>query len=243
MTPDPEPLSATAARVEAYLDHLLVPLASNLSEFHRAELRRELRAHLWERVDAYRELDHSEENAVTEALKQFGGADDFARQWRSEWITQGRLGAVQEIAAAAWVGLCFCVPLLIATWAVACILGFIVVNLPSGSNLYGLSIIYGDVLALACGVGFFGLSLGIGVLHGRRSSRRSGQGMFAALSVIILGGSALFEVSAVTGLDRTMVGGLFASLPLMAAAWMPTACLAAVLSGWLTGKRRKQVLA
>jgi len=32
------------------------------------------------------------------------------------------------------------------------------------------------------------------------------------------------------------------SLPLMAAAWMPTACLAAALSGW-TMRRRKGVTA
>ena len=81
---EPEPLASGPRRVEAYLDQILAPLARRLSPFHREELRRELREHLWARVDAYRELGQSENEAVTEALRQFGGAEDFTRQWRRE---------------------------------------------------------------------------------------------------------------------------------------------------------------
>ena len=83
---EPDLRTSTPRRVEAYLDQILAPLARRLSPFHRDELRRELREHLWARVDAYRELGQSEENAVTEALRQFGGAKDFTRQWRREWM-------------------------------------------------------------------------------------------------------------------------------------------------------------
>lgn len=104
------------SRVKAYLDQLLVPLARNLSPFHRDGLRRELRAHLWGRVDAYQELDYSEEDAVTEALKQFGGANDFARQWRQEWITHVCPSVWREAWASSCQALRLSVPALAATW-------------------------------------------------------------------------------------------------------------------------------
>lgn len=239
MTLDP---ATASARIEAYLDHLLVPLTRNLSGFHRDELRRELRAHLWGRIDAYQELDYSEEDAVTEALKQFGGADGFVRQWQQEWVTSGRRSEWQEILAATWPALRLCVSLMTVVWLMAWLLAYVEVNAPASSNTYGLTVVYEDYLVAACGTGFFGLSLWSGFLHGRRTLRRGGIGMFAALSLLVAGGSGLFEISAATGLDHTILGGLFASLPLIAAAWMPTACLAAAVSGWLT-QRRKRVLA
>ena len=76
---EPEPLASAPRRVEAYLDQILAPLARRLSPFHREELRRELREHLWARVDAYRELGQSENEAVTEALRQFGGDENAVR--------------------------------------------------------------------------------------------------------------------------------------------------------------------
>ncbi len=75
----PDPLASAPQRVEAYLDLILTPLSRRLSPFHREELRRELREHLWARIDAYGELGQPEGEAITEALRQFGGANDFAR--------------------------------------------------------------------------------------------------------------------------------------------------------------------
>ena len=241
MTPDFEPLAS--ARVEAYLSQLLVPLTRNLSDFHREELRREMRAHLWGRVDAYRELGQPEDEAVTEALKQFGGAEDFTRHWRSEWVMQEQRGTVQEIVAAAWPALKLCLPLLVMAWVAARFLGYIVVNALPSTYTGALLTVYADSIIAVCGAAFFALSLWCGFRQGRRNPRRGGLGMFAALGIIIAAGSGLYEVSAATGLDRTVLGGLMVSLPLMAAAWMPTACLAAVLGGWRTRRTKARQLA
>lgn len=94
-----------SARLEAYLDQVLTPLTRQLTLFHQQELRRELKAHLWERVDAYRELGQSEDDAVTEALRQFGGAEDFLRQWRQEWAQAARADARGGLWQATLAGL------------------------------------------------------------------------------------------------------------------------------------------
>ena len=94
---EPDPLASGPLRVEAYLDQILAPLARRLSPFYREELRRELREHLWARVDAYGELGQPEDEAVTEALRQFGGAEDFARQWRREWTKTPQRLTLREV--------------------------------------------------------------------------------------------------------------------------------------------------
>lgn len=104
MTPDS---TATECRVEAYLDDILAPLARRLPDAERAELRRELRAHLWGRVDAYRELGQSEDEAVAGALGQFGGAEDFARQWTREWHSLRLASRVACTAGQQALGLTF----------------------------------------------------------------------------------------------------------------------------------------
>lgn len=229
MTPEP---NTSAQRVEAYLDQILLPLGHNLSGFHREELRRELKAHLWERVDAYRELGCSENDAVTEALRQFGGAEDFTRQWRVEWLALDRQGAGRELGAATWSALRLSVPMLLASWGLARLLVWLVINCLPTTYLGALGIVYGNRLLAVGGAGFFHLSLWSGLVHGRRTPKRGGTGMFAALGTVITLGTALYWVSEKTGLDRTVLGGLFTSLQLMAAAWLPTACLSAAVTGW-----------
>jgi len=240
MSPDPEPMAS--ARVEAYLDQLLVPLARNLSPFHRDDLRRELRTHLWGRVDAYRELDYSEEDAMTEALKQFGGAGDFARQWRQEWVISKQRSAWAEIYQASLSALRLSVPALAATWLGVYLLGRAVMNALPTAYLGSLLIVYDYALLGLSGTVFFGTSLWTGSIQGRRAPKRSGWGMFAALGTVIIAGSAASLLGTEFGLEGTLCGGFYTSIPLMAAAWMPTACLAAAVSGWLTQKR-KRVLA
>ena len=230
------------SRVEAYLDQLLGPLARNLSPFHRAELRRELRTHLWGRVDAYRELDYSEEDAMTEALKQFGGAGDFARQWRQEWVISKQRSAWAEIYQASLSALRLSVPALAATWLGVYLLGRAVMNALPTAYLGSLLIVYDYALLGLSGTVFFGTSLWTGSIQGRRAPKRSGWGMFAALGTVIIAGSAASLLGTEFGLEGTLCGGFYTSIPLMAAAWMPTACLAAAVSGWLTQKR-KRVLA
>jgi len=230
------------SRVEAYLDQLLVPLARNLSPFHRDDLRRELRTHLWGRVDAYRELDYSEEDAMTEALKQFGGAGDFARQWRQEWVISKQRSAWAEIYQASLSALRLSVPALAATWLGVYLLGRAVMNALPTAYLGSLLIVYDYALLGLSGTVFFGTSLWTGSIQGRRAPKRSGWGMFAALGTVIIAGSAASLLGTEFGLEGTLCGGFYTSIPLMAAAWMPTACLAAAVSGWLTQKR-KRVLA
>ena len=241
MTPDPEPLAFS--RVEAYLDQLLVPLARNFSGFHREELRRELRAHLWERVDAYRELDYSEEDAVTEALRQFGGAEDFARQWRQEWVTSERRGTWEEIYIASISALRLCLPALAATWLGTHLLGLVVINALPSTYFGALLTVYDHALVGLSGTIFFGTSLWTGSIQGRRVPKRSGWGMFAALGTVITAGSAASLLGTRFGLEGTVCGGFYTSMPLMAAAWLPTACFAATVSGWWARRTKARLLA
>lgn len=227
----------SASRVEAYLDQLLVPLARNLSDFHRDELRRELRAHLWGRVEAYRELDYSQDDAVTEALRQFGGANDFARQWRREWVTSERRGTWEEIYIASMSALRLSLSALAATWLGVYLLGTAVVNALPSTYFGALLTVYDHALFGLSGTIFFGASLWVGGIQGRRTPKRSGWGMFAAFSMVITVGSAASLLGTRFGLEGTMCGGFFTSIPLMAAAWMPTACLAAAVSGWWVRRR------
>jgi len=235
--------SSAPRRVEAYLDQVLAPLTRRLSPFHRDELRREMRAHLWERVDAYCELGQSEEDAVTEALRQFGGAEDFLRQWRREWQIVSRSGAWGEIFAAARPALRLSLPALLLMWGLARVLGFVVINALPSTYFGALTTAYADALLAALGAGFFGLSLWVGLVQGRRVPERSGMGMFAALGATVAAGSALYWLGTGMGLDRTVFGDIFASLPLMAAAWMPVACGSAALSGWWTQKAKPRRMA
>lgn len=236
MTSEP---NISAQRVEAYLNQVLVPLGHNLSGLHREELRRELRAHLWGRIDAYRELGQSEDDAVTEALKQFGGAKDFVRQWRVEWLALDRQGAGQELGAATWSALRLSVPMLLASWGAARVLGWFVINCLPSTYLGALGIVYGEALFGFAGAGFFGLSLWAGLLQGRRAPRQTGLGMFSALAATITAASAFYWLGAQIDLDHTVFGDIFASLPLMAAAWMPLACASAALSGRWTQRHGK----
>ena len=124
-------------RVEAYLDVILAPLARRLSPFHREELRRELRAHLWARVEAYRELGQPEDEAVTEALCQFGGAEDFTRQWLREWTKTPSRITLHEVWEAARPTLRLSlVPLLLAPATVA-LAGFLAFQSQIGGPFLG----------------------------------------------------------------------------------------------------------
>ena len=237
MTPDP---ATASTRVEAYLDQLLVPLTHNLSDFHRDELRRELRAHLQGRVDAYRELDYSEDDAVTEALKQFGSAEDFFKQWRREWMQAARPDAWQEILAATRSALRLTIPALVVTWVVAYVLGNLAIKtLPTLCTGNSAQVCADILLTIVCG-GFFGLSLWVGIVQGRRTPRRSGWGMLAALGTVVTVGSASSLIGTIFGLEGTLCSGFYTSMPLMAAAWIPTTCFAAAVSGWWTQRSRKR---
>lgn len=224
-------------RVEAYLDQLLIPLARNLSDFHRDELRRELRAHLWGRVDAYRELDYSEEDAVTEALRQFGGANDFARQWRQEWLRKPPKLTLREVYEAGKLALR------------PTLLGLAGVMLPCTvlqALAYRSDWAPGPAQITFAWTGFlfafFGLPTLIGIQQGRRSSERAGIGMLTALTAELLTlclvyGAADWVMPG--GIDTAPSGKTFGICFGLLVAWLPLASGAAAISGWLTRRRTK----
>ncbi len=237
MTPDPEPLASV--RVEAYLDQILVPLARNLSAFYRDELRRELRAHLWERVDAYRELGYADEDAVTEALKQFGGAGDFARQWRQEWMKMPSRLTLRDVYDAgrlalrpALLGLtAACLPFGIMAWAVTHL------HFPLSQTEVAVGTTFLWIL-IAFGVGV--LPLSVGIRQGRRTPGRAGVGVTAALTAETLLANLLYLLADLIWPGREVVDTFFMFLLFMSAAWIPIAGGAAAISGWLTRRRMKR---
>lgn len=226
-------------RVEAYLDIILAPLARRLSPSHREELRRELREHLWARIDAYGELGQSEEGAVTEALCQFGGAEDFTRQWRREWTKTPPRVTVREVWEAARPALCLSVPALSLTWLAGHLLACLVRAAAPTSYSGALMIVYGEALFQAAGwLAFVLLPLALGLAAGSRGGRRAGLGMFAALAFMVFTGGLLCRFGVGLWPEHPLAGGFFTSLPLIAALWMVPAYAAAVAGGWLTRRRK-----
>src|SRR5262249_6237336 len=96
--PSPPDARAVYPRLLNYLDQLCASLAALVPEERRAELRAELQAHLEALVAAHEELGATPADAVTAALRQFGGADDLARAWR-QWIAPGRGSAAATVSA------------------------------------------------------------------------------------------------------------------------------------------------
>ncbi len=239
MENEPDPLASAPRRVEAYLDQILAPLTRRLSPFHQDELRRELREHLWARIEAYRELDHSEDEAVTEALRQFGGAEDFLRQWRREWTKSPQKITLREV----WEAARSAFRPSLSGIAGAC-LPFILIHVlylnlhgsPIGALLYGAR----DVLFwVLVGFSFLLLPALVGARQGRRTPKRAGIGMLAALTTEFLVAGLLYEVAVWTlpggvwtsplGADVQMDSG---SLFGVMATWIPVAGGAAALRGW-----------
>lgn len=237
MTPEPD----NAQRLEAYLDQLLVPLGRKLSAFHQQELRRELRAHLWGRIDAYRELGQSENDAVTEALKQFGGAKDFTRQWRHEWT---KVPAVSASTLRLWkAGRSALKPLL--GGITTAFLPFFAINLfyrtfqhsPAGAALLH----YGDVLYWSwLGIAFLLLPALVGARQGRRQPD-AGAGTATALASGIAAVSLLYEVVDGTNPDNLYAGSLCSVLLALMVIWLPVAGGSAALTGWWVQRRKRAI--
>lgn len=242
MEPDP----SAPHRVEAYLDQILAPLAHSLSQFHQGELRRELRTHLWERVDAYRELGMADDNAVTEALKQFGGAEDFARQWRREWLKipspltlRGVYEAGKRAIVPSLTGILGANLFYLAAYAGLQHL--------AGTSMNTLFLSLSDVIGWSMlGSAFFLLPLFVGMKHGRRTCEHPGLGMVTALTAEITVTSLLYGSAALNSNDGVSTGTinmLFNFSLLLLVAWIPVAGGAAAVSGWLAEKQRKRMLA
>lgn len=224
------------ARVDACLDQVLAPLTRRLSRFQQGELRRELRTHLWERIDAYQELEHSEDEAVTEALQQFGGADDFLRQWRQEWIKTTPQATLREIGTAMRSALLLSLPALLITCLSSPVWSHVIYPAwaPEWMQFCGIT-------GVTYGWGSFGLDLillplAVGAAAGRLVPQRAALGMLAALTVeIVL--TDWYLLPAVLNLGW-FTERLSEQIFICSIFWLPLACTSAALTGWWTQKKK-----
>jgi hypothetical protein len=88
---EPQPLvhqaessSMVQARIDAYLNRTCAPLFLSLPYEEATQQRAEMQAHLESMVAAHIKLGHSEIEAVTLALEQFGKEHSVAQAWKQE---------------------------------------------------------------------------------------------------------------------------------------------------------------
>ncbi len=238
---EPDPQNSAPRRVEAYLDQVLAPLTHRLSAFHQQELRRELRTHLWERVNAYQELGMTEDNAVTEALRQFGGAEDFLRQWQQEWRKTPPQDILREIGIATRCALLLSIPALLITCLSSPVWLHVIYQTqlawaPKWMQLGGFT----DVTSgwASFGLNLILLPLAVGAAVGRLVPHRAGLGMLTALTLeIILTDWYLLPVVLNLG---WFAERLTEQIFICSILWLPLACTAAALTGWWTQKQEKE---
>jgi len=245
MTPDPEP--TTSARVAAYLDQIIAPLTRSLPGPRQGELRRELRAHLLERIASYQEQGMAEDKAVTETLQQFGGAEDFLEQWQQRWAAAGPLtlrgiykagksALKPSLQGIAGVNLLYLV-------AQECIWQFphsaAIAFINRHSEAAGLSLAVSSFLLVP---------VAVGARYGRRTPERAGLGMAAALLAQIAVVSLIYGAAALL-LDNgqavgiTVTDMLFNGLLALLAVWIPVAGGAAAVSSRRTQRGQNHRLA
>ena len=237
----PEPTDST--RVEAYLDRILAPLTRNLSASRCVDLRRELRAHLQERIGTYREQGMAKEEAITEAVQQFGGAEDFLEQWKQRWTPlsgpltlRGVYEAGKSALRSVLQGVVGVNLLYIAVQE--CVWHF--PHSPAIKLLNHHSEAFGLSLAVFA---FLLVPLTIGARHGRRTLERAGAGMMAALLAEIAVVSLIYGAVALL-LDNGQLPGvtvtdmLFNFLLALLAVWVPVAGGAAAISSRRTQREK-----
>lgn len=239
METEPDPLASAPRRVEAYLDQILAPLARKLSPFHREELRRELREHLWARVDAYRELGQSEEEAVTEALRQFGGGKDFLRQWRREWTQARQKSTLREVWEAARPAFCLSALAL----SLACLPALFVIHqmhrYGTGSWVFSNGEMFNHMSQSFL---LLFLPIMLGLTAGKYIPRRAAWGVFAALSLDMGLGAALSGIGGWIPPKAQFFSNNAGLVTLLAAPWIPVACASAALSSrWLRRSKSRRL--
>jgi hypothetical protein len=243
---EPDPQNSAPRRVEAYLDQVLAPLTRRLSTFHQQELRRELRTHLWERVSAYDELGMTEDQAITEALRQFGGAEDFLRQWQREWRKTPPQAVLREIATATRCALLLSLPALLITCLGSPPFGAMQGGswIPIPDWMYNFPLAYVTSGWVSFGLNLVFLPLTVGAAVGRLAPQRAALGMFAALTVeIVLTGCSLLPTVLNSGwFTEHLSVHLSEQIFLCSIFWLPLACTSAALTGWWPQKRTKRPL-
>ena len=237
---EPDPQDSAPRRVEAYLDTVLASLPRRLSAFERKELRRELRTHLWERVAAYEELGQTENDAVTEALQQFGGGKDFVKQWRREWrkpIDRLTLREVWEAGKSAF-DYTILTLMLAYTPILICLSLF---PLDRHWLPFWRPWIDGHPTQLCstlCWFELVGLPIALGLAVGRRTPKKPGWRVFLSLTAQVMIGIIGAGVSRWSQIDK--VSDLLIQVALLEVVWLPLACTAAALSGWWTRRAEER---
>ena len=241
---EPDPPTSAPRRVEAYLDAVLAPLASRLSPFQQSELRRELREHLWARIDAYHELGQSEAEAVTEALQQFGGAEDFLKQWHQEWKRPSSPLTLRAVWAAGKSALRPSFTGILGVNLLYLVVQECIWHFPS-SPVVRLMDGQSDAMGWSmAALAFLLLPIVIGTNYGKRTPERATAGIVAALAAgmvvtaLLYGVAALvLDAGATTGI--TVTDMLFNFLLGLQAAWIPIAGGAAAFSSGRARRQRK----
>jgi hypothetical protein len=212
----PHEVTNADPRIEEYLDHLCVPLVRRVPYAIRAELRVELRAHIDALIDASLELGRPPDEAVRDALMQFGDPRALGSEWLRGW-NGGRLASPVPSARPA-----ACVALRCFGLATSMAVALLVASMLDPQRLSFFGPLWPLVLVLL-------MPLLAGLATGWLSPARQALGTFYALAFLIavtsLGGSVL-----VNGWD-------FNALPALSivqsVCWIPIGCGAAALGGRL----------
>ncbi len=232
--------AGNSARVEAYLDLVIAPLTRQLTPFHRDELRREMRAHLWGRVDAYCELEQSEDDAVTEALRQFGGAEDFTRQWRHEWSRTPDPLTLREVYDAGKMALrptllglaAAMLPFVLLAWAYIS---------PYASQVGNVMDKHGaGVEDCMAAFALLILPVLVGARQGWRKPKRAGLGVMATLMAVLVTADFVYQIVGWLLPRGSITESDFVFLLPLLAVWLPVAAGSAALTGWWTRKAKSR---
>jgi hypothetical protein len=219
-------------RVEDYLDRVCAPLVGRVQYAERVELRTELRAHLEALIAACGELGVAPEEAVRQALAQFGAPGSVAQAWLRGWERTAPEARASSPLPATWIGMrCF---------GLATGIGVALLAAVANANEDGATLI-APTLALVP-------PILAGFATGMRASARHALGAFFALAATIAA-----TVGAATGLSycitgsvpwnasfdawRSMVGNLVGLAAIQAVFWLPLGCASAALGGWLQARR------
>jgi hypothetical protein len=225
-------------RLEKYLDEICVSLGQDLPEDKRNELRAEMRTHLDERVAAHRELGDTPEEAVSQALQQFGRSKQVGRAWRRERAAT----ALAEGFSAKQAG-----RIALALFVPTCLLGLFLLQLDT-TIILGMMAGYISpqtlqiVNLLAYGTAFL-LPIPAGILTGLLARERAVRMVFRtlcclSLPMIVVNASHPF-------FNQGRVEGGFGMLLLFSLFWIPIGCASAGIGGWLrkhTTRRRQRLI-
>ena len=239
---EPDPQNSAPRRVEAYLDTVLASLPRRLSPFQLGELRREIRTHLWERVAAYEELGQTEDDAVSEALTQFGGGKDFVKQWRREWTKMPRL-TLRDVCRAGRQALIPCLISLAAS-LVPFVLVIVGARLGIGSYLGPKNTPPESITATVSeaffwtttSVTFLAVPVWLGAKHRWQHPQNAGVGIAAALAAQLAIACLVFQFAdqllPAGSIGRMTADSIFGMTVALLSVWLPLAPGTAALTGW-----------